>query len=296
MRRLAAYAIILAVAVAMAGLFVTRPRTIQPEELAGIEADLARGEWVFHASGCTSCHVSPDGERSATPVLAGGRSFKTEFGTFVAPNISPDPEAGIGAWTDAELVTSLMKGTSRTGQHLYPAFPYGSYAKAELADMVSLVAYLRTLPPDPTPSQPHDLAFPYSIRAGVGLWKLFYLNEDWAVDVGDDPVLVRGRYLSEALAHCGECHTPRDALGGLDGARWFAGAPNPSGDGEIPAIAPGLLNWSEAEITAYLTDGFTPDFDVAGGSMRAVVEAMGRLTPEDRAAISAYVKAVPAQN
>jgi mono/diheme cytochrome c family protein len=162
--------------------------------------------------------------------------------------------------------------------------------------MVSLAAFLRTLPADPTPSQPHDLRFPYSIRAGVGLWKALYMTEDWAVDIGSDQVLNDGRYIAEALAHCGECHTPRDALGGLDVSRWFQGAANPSGDGRIPAIHPGGLDWSADEITAYLTDGFTPDFDVAGGSMRAVVEGMARLNESDRAAVSAYVKAIPVNN
>lgn len=291
MRRLAALALGLAAAAAAAGLYVTRAQSLSDIELAGIEPDLDRGEWVFHAAGCASCHVAPDAERGDTPVLAGGRRFDTPFGTFVAPNISPHPEAGIGGWTDAEIVTALIRGTSPDGRHYYPAFPYSAYAKAELSDMVSLAAYLRTLPADATPSAPHDLAFPYNIRAGVGLWKMLYLDTSWAVEVADDPVLLQGRYISEALAHCGECHSPRDALGGLDRARWFAGAPNPSGDGDIPAIHPGALSWSEAEIAAYLSDGFTPEFDVAGGSMRAVIEGMARLSAEDRAAVAAYVRA-----
>lgn len=295
MRRALAIVLVLAVAVAVAGIYLTRPRTLAAGDLAGIEPDLARGEWVFHASGCVSCHAAPDAEDTDRPVLAGGKAFETPFGTFVAPNISPDATAGIGGWSDAEIVTALMKGTSPGGAHYYPAFPYAAYAKAELSDMVSLAAYLRTLPADPTPSRPHDLSFPYSIRAGVGLWKALYMNEEWAVDVGSDQQLAQGRYIAEALAHCGECHTPRNALGGLELSRWFQGAPNPSGDGRIPAIHPGGLDWSADAIAAYLTDGFTPEFDVAGGSMRAVVEGMAKLTPEDRAAVAAYVKAVPAE-
>lgn len=295
-RRLAATLVLLAAAVAAAGLYVTRPRALPAEDLAGLVPDLARGEWVFNAAGCAGCHLAPETERDGPPVLSGGRRFVSEFGTFVAPNISPHPEAGLGGWSDAEIVTALMKGTSPGGRHYYPAFPYAAYRKAAPADLVSLAAYLRTLPPDPTPSALHDLAFPFSIRAGVGIWKFLYLSDDWAVDVGDDATLQQGRYIAEALAHCGECHTPRDALGGLDRARWFQGAPNPSGEGRIPAIHPGALDWSEDEITAYLTDGFTPDFDVAAGSMREVVESMARLAPEDRAAVAAYLKAVPPAN
>lgn len=296
MRRILAIAVLLAVAIAMAGMILTRPRTLPAEAFAGIEPDLVRGEWVFHASGCASCHVAPGAERGDRPVLSGGQRFVTDFGTFVAPNISPDSEAGIGAWSDAEIVNAVMKGTSPDGRHYYPAFPYTSYAKAEISDMVSLAAYLRTLPADPTPSRRHELGLLYSVRAGIGLWKALYLETGWAVDVGDDPQLTDGRYIAEALAHCGECHTPRGALGGLDLARWFEGAPNPSGEGRIPPIHPAGLAWSEAEITAYLTDGFTPEFDVAGGSMRAVVESMARLNEADRAAIAAYVKAVPSGN
>ncbi len=291
MRRLAAYTLILVTAAAMAGLFVTRPRTIPADEIAGITPDLQRGEWVFNAAGCASCHIAPGAEKGDIPVLAGGKEFVSEFGVFVAPNISSGPE-GIGNWTDLELVTAVMAGTSPEGEHYYPAFPFASYAKASVSDVVSLVAYLRTLPSDATPSAPHRLGFPYSIRAGVGLWKLLYMSDDWVEDAGDDPELVQGRYIAEALAHCGECHTPRTGLGGLYLALWFDGAANPSGDGRIPGISRAKLDWSKEEITAYLTDGFTPDFDVAGGSMRAVVEGMAKLPEADRAAVAAYLTSV----
>jgi mono/diheme cytochrome c family protein len=118
------------------------------------------------------------------------------------------------------------------------------------------------------------------------------MDRGWAVDVGDDPTLQRGRYLSEALGHCGECHTPRDAFQRLDTARWFAGAPNPSGRGNIPNITPAKLTWSEADIAAYLQSGFTPEFDVVGGSMASVVTSLSNLPEEDLAAIAAYIKAV----
>ncbi|NNK67013.1 MAG: cytochrome c, partial [Rhodobacteraceae bacterium] len=205
-----------------------------------------------------------------------------------------DPEHGIGSWSRTEIVTAIMQGTSPDGQHYYPAFPYGSYAKADIEDVVSLAAYLQTLPADATPSKPHDLAFPFSIRAGLGLWKAFYLTDEPVLDIGTDPQLLRGQMLAESLGHCGECHTPRTAIGGMDTARWFGGAANPSGRGNIPNITPGKLNWSEGEIAAYLKDGFTPDFDQAGGTMGPVIENFAKLSDEDRAAVAAYLKAVPA--
>jgi len=270
----------------------TRPEVVTAAELAGIEPDLARGEEVFWATGCASCHAADGAEGDAKLVLSGGHRLETPFGTFVAPNISQDPEHGIGGWTTAEVVTAVMKGTSPDGRHYYPAFPYAAYAKAEVSDIVSLAAFLETLPADPTPSAPHDLGLPYSVRTGLGAWKRAFVREDWVMPA-DTPGIERGRYLAEALAHCGECHTPRTAAGGLDRSRWFAGAPNPSGRGNIPNITPSELTWSEADIAAYLESGFTPEFDTAGGSMRAVIEGTSRLSDADRAAIAAYVKAVP---
>lgn len=294
MRRLVAVLVLIAL-IAGAGLYVTRPATVSAEEIAGIEPDLARGEYVFHAAGCASCHAADEARGEARLVLTGGHRLVTPVGTFVVPNISQDPRHGIGGWSRAEVVTALVKGTSPDGRHLFPALPYAAYARAELSDMVSLAAFLETLPADPTPNRPHELSFPFSIRAGIGAWKLLNLNTGWSVEVpADDPVLVRGRYIAEALAHCGECHTPRTPTQGLDTARWFAGAPNPSGKGSIPNITPAKLDWSHDDIAAFLVSGFKPDFDVAAGSMAEVVTEMASLPEADVAAVAAYVKAVPA--
>ena len=281
--------------IAVAGLFLTRPASLTDDDIAGIEPDLERGEYVFAAGGCASCHAADDAEGEARLILKGGHKLVTPFGTFVAPNISQDPEHGIGGWTRAEVVTALMKGTSPDGRHYYPAFPYAAYGKADVSDMVSLAAYLETLPADPTPSEAHDLAFPANIRLGVGAWKLANMTDTWSVAIDEtDPDLVKGRYIAEALSHCGECHTPRTITQGLDAARWFAGAPNPSGKGNIPNISPAKLSWSQVDVAAYLESGFTPDFDTVGGSMVAVVDELKTLPKEDLDALAAYVKAVPA--
>jgi mono/diheme cytochrome c family protein len=276
--------------------FVTRPASLEAAVATALpEGDAARGEMVFTAAGCASCHTAPGAEAGdGAPVLAGGRAFPSDFGTFYAPNISTDPTHGIGGWSDADIARAITEGVSPKGAHYYPAFPYTAYAKAAPADIADLVAYLRSLPADATPNRAHDVGFPFNIRRSLGGWKLLFAGEGWAVPGELDTEAARGRYLAEALAHCGECHTPRNALGGLNGGLWLAGAPDPSGKGRIPNITPGGLDWSTADIAAYLESGFTPEFDSAGGHMVAVIENFAQLPAEDRAAVAAYLKAVPA--
>lgn len=284
----------LAVVGAAAGWALTAPDTRHSDAVAGLTGDAMRGEAVFWAAGCASCHMAPGAVGEAQRVLAGGLAFATAFGTFHAPNISTDGGAGIGGWTPGEVAAAVMDGVSPNGAHYYPALPYAAYNKMAPQDMADLTAYLGTLPADATPSKPHEVGFPFNIRRALGGWKLLFAADDWALAQTDSPEVLRGRYIVEALAHCAECHTPRNALGGLDRARWLGGAPNPEGRGTIPNITPGKLDWSEAEIVEYLTSGFTPEYDSVGGSMAHVVENMARLPESDRAAVAAYLKAVPA--
>ncbi|NUB43208.1 cytochrome c [Fertoebacter nigrum] len=291
--RLLPAAALLALLGAGAAWYLTAPSPLPAEATAGLTGDATQGEAVFWAAGCASCHMAPEATGDAQLVLAGGQRFATAFGTFIAPNISPSPEAGIGGWTLAELANAMTRGVSPGGAHYYPAFPYAAYSKADLQDVADLKAFLDTLPPDATPSQPHELGFPFTIRRSLGGWKLLFLRDDWVVTGDLTPAETRGRYLAEALGHCGECHTPRNALGGLKTAQWLQGAPNPSGQGNIPGINSASLDWSEDEIVEYLTSGFTPDFDSAGGHMAHVVANLARLPDTDRAAIAAYLKKVP---
>ena len=293
MRRLA----IAAATVVAAGFVLwwglTRPQPLAAEALVNAEADVERGERVFNAAGCASCHTAEDDEGDGPPVLAGGRRFASPFGTFVAPNISSDPTHGVGDWSVVELATAITRGVSPEGEHYYPAFPYAAYGKAEMQDIVSLVAYLRTLPASDRPSEPHDVGFPFNIRRNLGLWKRLFVSDDWVLEGELAEDVARGRYIAEALAHCGECHTDRNALGGLQRSRWLAGAPNPVGDGRVPNITPAGLDWSHGDLVAFFTSGFTPEFDTAGGPMGEVVRSLSKLPEEDRAALAAYVKAVP---
>ncbi len=279
----------LGLAALAAGLWVTRPVTVSEATFASLAGDAARGETVFYASGCASCHTAPESDDKLR--LPGGQSFDTEFGVFKAPNISPHPEAGIGAWTLTQFASAVKKGTSPDGKHYYPVFPYGSYARMTDGDVADLWAFMQTLPEEATENVPHELGFPFNIRASLGGWKLLFAGDDW-VQPADTAVLERGRYLVEALGHCGECHTPRNALGGLDAGAWMSGAPNPSGRGNIPGLLPPDFGWSETDIAYYLESGFTPDFDSAGGKMASVIENTAKLSAEDRAAIAAYISAL----
>lgn len=280
--------------VSAGGLYLlARPNPLSAAAVETLTGDAAKGEQVFWAAGCASCHMADKAEGEAQLVLSGGQRFPSDFGTFVAPNISQDPEHGIGNWSLIDLANAVTRGVSPQGEHYYPAFPYASYAKMELQDIADLHAFLRTLPADPTPSQPHELGFPFSLRDSIGVWKILFLSDDWALPGNLTPTTARGRYIAEALAHCGECHTPRNALGGMDAARWLGGAPNPSGEGRIPNITPGKLGWTAGDIVQYLTTGFTPEYDSVGGHMAHVVENMARLPEADRQAVAEYLLAVP---
>lgn len=279
---------------AAAGWWLTAPKPLPAAMTAGLTGDAAKGEQVFWAAGCASCHMAPGATGDAQILLTGGQRFASDFGTFLAPNISTDPTHGIGGWSLAQFADAVMRGVSPEGQHYYPAFPYAAFGKMQVQDVADLKAFMDTLPADATPSLPHEIGFPFNIRRSLGGWKLLFLHEDWVIDGELTEQETRGRYLAEAMAHCGECHTPRNLLGGLQLSRWLAGAPNPDGKGTIPNITPAKLDWSAPDIASYLTTGFTPEFDSVGGHMAHVVENFARLPESEAAAVAAYLKRVPA--
>lgn len=299
MRRILYAGVALAVIAGGVAWFLSAPRPLDESVLAGLQpADATRGERVFWAGGCVSCHARPGAEGDAQLELAGGLGLGSPFGTFVAPNISPHPTDGIGSWSELDFVNAMMRGLAPDGSHLYPAFPYASYGRMTPQDVVDLFAFIKTLPPVEGKAGESDIPFPFSIRRAVGFWKLLYLSDEPVVAFGDgtDPAVRRGQYLVEGPGHCGECHTARTALGGLEYSQWLAGAPSLEGRGRIPNITPsqdGIGSWSASDIAYYLESGFTPDFDSAGGEMAKVVRNMARLPSEDREAIAAYLKAIP---
>lgn len=273
--------------------YVTRPDPLPAEAMAGLTGDPQHGKLVFWAGGCASCHAAKGATGADLLKLGGGQALVTAFGTFHVPNISPDPKDGIGDWTLQDFGNALLRGLRPDGAHLYPAFPYTSYNKMTRQDVADLWAYLRTLPAVAKPDKPHDLRFPFNIRRLVGGYDFLYASKAWVVTGDLTPQQARGRYLAEAVTHCGQCHTPRNMLGAMETSRWLAGAPNPDGQGRIPNITPAHLKWSTTDIEAFLTTGLTPDYDSAGGQMADVVQNLAHLPKSDIAAIAAYLKKVP---
>ena len=250
-----------------------------------------RGAVLFAAAGCANCHTA-EGEE-AVP-LAGGRALETPFGTFYGPNITPDPEHGIGAWSDADFLRAMSQGVAPDGSDLYPVFPYTSFTRMTPEDMMDLKAHLFAQDPAATPSRPHEVAFPFSIRQTLTFWKLlnFVDGPEPAVD-GRDDAWHRGRYLVRALAHCGECHTPRDGMGAPVAALTLAGTEDGPGGDAVPNITPdpetGIGGWTAGDLTYLLLTGMTPTGDFVGGEMSEVIAGTSKLADTDRAAIAAYL-------
>lgn len=256
---------------------------------------LARGEYVFRAANCQSCHtdVKNDG-----PLLAGGRALETPFGTFYGPNITPDPNHGIGDWSDADFIAALRHGRAPDGRLYFPVFPYTSFTKMTDADMRALKAYIFTLPPVARPSRPHEIYFPFGWRFLMTFWKwLNFTPGAFAPDPARSATWNRGAYLVEALGHCGECHTPRGITGARDRSMAFAGtAEGPDGD-PVPNITPhpetGIGAWSDGDLIFLFQTSLLPDGDSVGGLMAEVVENSTRhLSEADLEAIVAYLRSL----
>ncbi|NPU67695.1 c-type cytochrome [Bradyrhizobium sp. 83012] len=255
--------------------------------------DLANGQEMFNIGGCASCHQVPN--QPDRLKLGGGLPLTSPFGTFYAPNISPDPNDGIGRWTEAQFVNAVVKGVSPGGSHYYPAFPYTSYAGAKVDDVRDLFAYMKTLPPVAGRSRDHDMPFPFNIRRTLGIWKLlFFDDKPFVTNASRSAEWNRGAYLVNTFGHCAECHSPRNPLGGIVSAQRLAGGPDPEGQGFVPNITQkGLSDWSESDISYFLETGQLPDGDSAGGSMARVIRNTSQLTPEDRKAMAVYLKSLP---
>jgi mono/diheme cytochrome c family protein len=301
--RLARFFLILVLVVAAAVFALTEPQRLPNSAIAAANSGNAqRGARIFWAGGCASCHAAAGAKGDDRLKLGGGAPLKTPFGSFQAPNISPDTTQGIGGWSLADFANAMQRGVDPDGRHLYPAFPYASYQRMTKGDVADLFAYLKTVPPVATDASETALSFPFNIRRGIGLWKLAFMGDAGPIVAlpTTAPAAARaGQYLVEGPGHCGECHTARGlrGLGAPDRDRWLAGAASLDGPGKVPNITPssaGIGGWSASEIAEYLETGFTPEYDSVGGSMVEVQSNMAQLTPADRAAIAAYLKAIPA--
>lgn len=288
--------VVLAVVAAVIGLFVfwglTIPATVPASALPQRQPNLENGQTMFHAGGCASCHATP-GQDDKTR-LGGGFALKSPFGTFYAPNISPDRNDGIGKWSEPDFVTAMVKGTAPDGSHLYPAFPYASYQRMRTDDIRDLFAYLKTLPAVQGKTKPHELPFPFNIRRTLGVWKFLFLDgKPFAPDASKDAAWNRGAYLVNGPGHCAECHSPRNLLGGIVESQRFAGGPEPTGDGFVPNITQKSLSLSQENLVKLLETGETPDGDTIGGEMAKVTSNTGKLSAADREAIATYVRSLP---
>jgi mono/diheme cytochrome c family protein len=294
MRRLMTAVIVLVVAGAAAFWFLTSPVTVSSVALAPHTPDLENGKTMFYAGGCAACHATPNQEDKTK--LGGGLALKSPFGTFFAPNISPDLNDGIGGWSEANFVSAMQQGTSPDGRHYYPVFPYSSYQRMKLDDVRDLFAYVKALPAVQGKVRDHDLPIHFKIRRVLGVWKFLFLDgREFEPDPTKSAQWNRGAYLVNGPSHCAECHSPRNRLGAIVENQRFAGGPDPEGSGGwIPNITQAKIgDYSEREIARILETGELPDGDSVGAAMRAVVRNTGQLSPADRAAMATYVKSLP---
>lgn len=263
---------------------------------AAPDEQLRRGEYVLHAAGCVSCHTDHDNNG---PFLAGGRALETRFGTFYTPNITPHPQFGIGRWSDTDFVRALTEGVGLHGENFYPVFPYTSYTRMKRDDVLALKAYLFTVKPVARENKPHELAWYVRSRTLLWFWKLLNFNAgEYRADPDKPESWNRGAYLVTAMAHCGECHTPRNFLGAPRTELRYAGTTDGPDGGLVPNITPdpntGIGRWRPSEITEYLHSGATPDGDFAGGLMAEVIDdGLRYLDDSDIQAIVTYIRSVP---
>jgi mono/diheme cytochrome c family protein len=292
MRRLLLVVLFLVLVGAVGFWFATRPEIVEAGMLPAHQPNLDNGKVMFFAGGCPACHATPDQDDRTR--LGGGMELKSPYGSFYPPNISPDAKDGIGAWSEADFITAMTKGTSPDRRHYFPAFPYASYQRMTLADLRDMFAFLKTLPPVAGRVRDHDVRFPYNMRIALGGWKLLYLDgRRFTPDPNWPAQWNRGAYLVNGPAHCAECHSPRNFLGAVIESKRFAGGPNPEGEGTVPDITQhGLGDYSAEVIERILETGETPD-DEVGGAMVRVVRNTSQLPQSDRAAMATYIKSLP---
>jgi mono/diheme cytochrome c family protein len=284
-----AHAIVVSALLAVTTLMPARAIDIQDFDL------IQRGKYLADLGDCGGCHtLAGSGE-----LLAGGRPLETPFGTLLAPNITPNPETGIGAWTDDEFVDSLTKGTGRNGTHLYPAMPYTYMTRVTRDDALAIRAYLNTIPAIRNPVQPNQLPFPFDVRAGLLGWNVLNFRPgEFKPAAGKSAAWNRGAYIVEGLAHCGLCHTPKNAAGGNETSQrlkgyalqgWFA--PDITNDKRR-----GIGDWSIEDIVTYLKTGHNRFTAASGPMAEAIMDSTSKLNDGDLNAIATYLKDQPVES
>lgn len=270
----------------------TLSAVLLPARAQPAQGDPKKGQYLAKAAGCVGCHTEL--KHGAAP-FAGGRMLQTPFGKFYGPNITPHPAAGLGKWSETDFQRAIRLGERPDGAHYFPAFPYPSFSGMSDADIRDLWAYLRTLPPSERASQSHELRFPFGWRWLVIPWKwLFFAPGPLVPNPQASALVNRGAYLAGPLGHCGECHTPRNFLGGTMKGRAFAGGEIV--EGRTSNLTPTRLKrWNDAQLKEFLRTGATPEGDVPGESMEEVIRnTTSQLTADDLAALVAYLRSLAA--
>lgn len=272
---------------------------VASEAAAQTREQIARGKYVFGAAAGCGCHTVPK-----QPLNAGGRKYDGPFGTVYSSNITPDPATGIGTWTDEQIITATRAGRRPNGDRLLPVHPYTVFNGMTEQDLRDLVVYLRSLPAVNRPTPPKKITVPLFESVFLPAWLATFAARETPPTSAPVSGVARGEYLARAVAHCGECHTPRTMTMAVDNSRLMAG--NPKGRGPegsaVPNITPdretGIGGWTEEQIADYLGTGNKPDGDVAGGLMMEVIQGSSAgykdLTKADREAIARYLRSIPA--
>lgn len=291
------WVLLLAVVAAVGGLYWAGTRDDASTGPAAAAADAAtlleRGRYLALAGNCMACHTSRGGK-----ALAGGTPIPTPFGTVYGPNITPDEQTGIGAWTADDFWQALHNGKSRDGTLLYPAFPYTEYTRVTRADSDALYAYLRSVPAVSQANRPPELEFPYDQRALLAAWRALYFKPGvLEADAGQSVQWNRGRYLVEGLGHCAACHTPRNSLGALRSDQALGGGVIPALDWYAPPLTndmqTGMGRWSAEDIAALLKTGISRHSSVSGPMAEVVLGSTQHLSDDDALAIGVYIKSLP---
>ena len=261
----------------------------------GTHSIAQRGAYLAAAGDCVSCHTADAGKP-----FAGGYRINTPFGDLLAPNITPDPDTGIGRWSAEDFYRALHQGVNRHGQDMYPAMPYTFYTRVTRADSDAIFAYLQTVPAVRNAVEVNHLNFPFNQRWTMAGWRELFFNEGtFAPDARKSASWNRGAYLVEGLGHCSACHSPRDVLGGIEQKHQYTGAdidgwfaPNLSSNLHV-----GLGSWTAQEIATYLKTGARPGTTTAFGPMAEVVHnSTSQLTDADLAAMGEYLKSLPPES
>jgi mono/diheme cytochrome c family protein len=278
-----------------AGLFLSRPRPLDVAALPSHTPDPSRGEVLFHAGSCGSCHKAVPGAPGAEEGLpTGGAPFATPIGTFYPGNLTPDEETGLGGWSDLDFVNAMTRGLAPDGSHYFPAFPYPSYRLMPLEDVLDLRSYLMSLPAVQSPARSPEVPLARVARRGVGLWKRIALADArFEPDPARSDSWNRGAYLANGPGHCGECHTPRTALMAADPSRHMAGGPHPGGEGDVPSLR-GLVARERykdvGDLTLALQFGETFGYDkLSSGGMADIQMNLAQLPESDVRAIAEYL-------